>query len=545
MEHGQDTTDNGAPDSPIKSVEIRMLEFFSGIGGMRISTEAAMDGFNRNENKQLYTLTFCQAYDISLNANCCYEHNFHSLISDYHSKSVSGGVSTKLVEHLKPSDVDNLRSNLWTMSPPCQPFTSNGAQDSKNYLDNDDKRCNGLKGLMRLLSSIERKPQWILLENVKGFGTSDMANEWCTCLRENGYTWKSYLLSPIQYGVPNHRRRFYILAERSLRWSKNTFLQTPCTKPPSHSVDIGKMHVGDYLFDSTVDELHHLLVPASVLEKNFAKNLGLVTAADTATHCFTAGYGRIYHRSTGSLLLMESWNSEGTTPLPAVANQSLDRSNMLAYSGHLRRFAPRELLRLFGFPKEYEFPSDIPLEHQYKLIGNSISVFVVTELIMELLDNSSEMNFSQQQHFSAITYGDAINWDKLVIGGIKGHIEEKITGNLLNLYRHFRWKMIPNCTGRHTCRDHEIVSTLSPVKLLEKAELDPPGKIWQEYAFDLPDRPDRVLVVPMDIDKTMGLITFAKNHGQSYVHTLNTPSGFRRKLEAIGIAVSSGDIWVP
>ena len=60
----------------------------------------------------------------------------------------------------------------------------------------------------------------------------------------------------------------------------------------------------------------------------------------------------------------------------------------------------------------------------------------------------------------------------------------------------------------------------------------------QVHTFDLPGRPDRVVVVPLDANNLTGLITFEKKQDEeskSYVHTLNAPSGFRRKLNAIGI----------
>merc|ERR1712176_1276323 len=88
----------------------------------------------------------------------------------------------------------------------------------------------------------------------------------------------------------------------------------------------------------------------------------------------------------------------------------LDRSDMTTYEGQLRRFTPEELLRLFGFVSNggnddddrgsrnenvsmagrgtvFEIPSSVvpSLEQRYKLIGNSISVNVVTELLQELL----------------------------------------------------------------------------------------------------------------------------------------------------------------
>lgn len=50
----------------------------------------------------------------------------------------------------------------------------------------------------------------------------------------------------------------------------------------------------------------------------------------------------------------------------------------------LRYFTPTELLRLFHFePKEGVFlwPEIISLKSQYKLIGNSVNVRVVTELV--------------------------------------------------------------------------------------------------------------------------------------------------------------------
>jgi tRNA (cytosine38-C5)-methyltransferase len=49
----------------------------------------------------------------------------------------------------------------------------------------------------------------------------------------------------------------------------------------------------------------------------------------------------------------------------------------------LRYFSPRELLRIFAIDGEREFvwPADVSMKAQYRLIGNSVNVRVVTELI--------------------------------------------------------------------------------------------------------------------------------------------------------------------
>jgi len=78
-------------------------------------------------------------------------------------------------------------ADLWTRSPPCQPFTTTlGGK----LLDKDDKRCDGLRGIIRLLTTyVVSKPRWIFLENVKGFVGSRMLDDWYSCLSVNGYTW--------------------------------------------------------------------------------------------------------------------------------------------------------------------------------------------------------------------------------------------------------------------------------------------------------------------------------------------------------------------
>jgi tRNA (cytosine38-C5)-methyltransferase len=526
--------------------QVSMFEFFSGIGGMRIAVESAMKIVLRNDDEmdESCCLSSCRAYDISLHAKRCYQHNF----SHSDATQTNSNVSTKLVEHLKPNDVDACgKSHLWTLSPPCQPFTTNGK--NKQCLDSDDKRCNGLKSLIKLLHRIKEKPTWILLENVQGFANSDMVQEYYTCLTDNGYTYKRYLLSPIQLGIPNHRLRFYVLAERSNRWANEIDVHTEV--PPSVIDALPAQHtVGDYLKEMLEDNNNTpYLVPDSVLEKNFAQQLGIVTALDTATHCFTAAYGRIYHRSTGSLLLMRPTTTTTTKdnePFAAVSKAPLDRTNMLNYSGRLRRFTPSELLLLFGFPRNFAFPEDIPLEHQYKLIGNSISIAVVTALMVELL-RLEVKNCNGDQNGSKRSCRVVISNTTKKVGGSKGHMEEEIDGPLLALYQRYRWKMIPNCTGRYTCRDHQLVSRLSPLNLLEQAGIDPPSMSasWNEYTFDhLQGRPDQVLVIPMNMENTVGLISFVKrqddNSRLNHVHTLNTPSGFRRKLEGIGLEVTKG-----
>lgn len=123
------------------------------------------------------------------------------------------------------------------------------------------------------------------------------------------------------------------------------------------------------------------------------------------------------------------------------------------------------------------------------------------------------------------------------VGGSKGHVEEIINGSVQVLYHAFHWKPIGGCTGRYTCRDHEFVSRKTPLALLRHAGID--DCAWPVYEFDIPGK-DPIVVVPLDGYYLTGIITYVK--GDSYVHTLNTSTGFRRKLHAIGMLVTDNAI---
>lgn len=53
----------------------------------------------------------------------------------------------------------------------------------------------------------------------------------------------------------------------------------------------------------------------------------------------------------------------------------------------LRFFTPKEISSLMAFPSTLKFPSDITNKQRYRLLGNSINVHVVSELISFLINS--------------------------------------------------------------------------------------------------------------------------------------------------------------
>lgn len=52
---------------------------------------------------------------------------------------------------------------------------------------------------------------------------------------------------------------------------------------------------------------------------------------------------------------------------------------------HLRYFTPREVANLHSFPSSFSFPPHVTIKQQYALLGNSLSVAVVADLLTYLL----------------------------------------------------------------------------------------------------------------------------------------------------------------
>ena len=392
-----------------------MVEFFSGIGGFRLGVERALGSKSNDTNANACNvckfthLESCHAYEISLHANDTYRHNFvHDDNGNNTSKQSQSEsmVTTKLIEQLSTSRIASHRADLWTMSPPCQPFTST---TNAKRLDGRDPRTAGFRAIMRLLDDMTAQspssdliqahaapPKWIVVENVKGFAGSNVLAEWYDCLERNGYGWREYLLSPMQLGIPNHRKRYYMIAERDSarfgcqRGGESIRDTLPCMSEMNEEAAIRRRPLSDYIDKSmTNKEMEAYLVPDDVLAKPWAKSLPIVSVNDTMSHCFTAAYGRVIHRATGALLLTDMDH-------PSVEEHPdrIDRDDMLTKlgGGGLRKFTPRELLRIFGFMNRdddgYGFPDNISLEHRYKLIGNSVNVVVVSRVVEKLLSES-------------------------------------------------------------------------------------------------------------------------------------------------------------
>ena len=110
-------------------------------------------------------------------------------------------------------------------SPPCQGFSNEGKKDP------DDSRNSLVWAFLDIVEKIA--PRAWIFENVPGFQRS-YGGKWfqqiAARLNSSPYQWNHFILDAAAYGVPQHRKRFVIMASNEFR---------PTAPAPTHAASSG------------------------------------------------------------------------------------------------------------------------------------------------------------------------------------------------------------------------------------------------------------------------------------------------------------------
>ncbi|XP_059053870.1 tRNA (cytosine(38)-C(5))-methyltransferase [Achroia grisella] len=328
----------------------RILELYSGIGGMHCGwNESGLAG------------EISAAVDINTVANEVYKHNFPTT-----------NLLNKNIQSLTKDSIKNLKINTILMSPPCQPFTRNG-----KCLDDNDPRTNSFIHLIEILDQLDNI-EYMLMENVKGFECSSVRNLFIDKLKQLEFDYQEFLLSPCIVGVPNSRLRYYCIARRN--GSPWYF------KLDSIITTFPKLYEEPYALQDIIesDVSDKYIIKDKLLKR--ANIFDICYKYSKRSCCFTKAYSH-YVEGTGSVFtdadqetVIECFKRANTYEVGS--NEFIDTLKELK----LRFFTPKEVLSLMSFPKEYDFPKDISTKQCYRLLGNSVNVKVISELLKLLFD---------------------------------------------------------------------------------------------------------------------------------------------------------------
>ncbi|XP_052142475.1 tRNA (cytosine(38)-C(5))-methyltransferase 2 isoform X3 [Oryza glaberrima] len=363
----------------------KVLEFYSGIGGMRYSLAASGA---RAE--------VVEAFDINDVANDVYELNFGH-------RPYQGNIQT-----LTASDLDKYKAQAWLLSPPCQPYTRQGLQKHSA-----DARAFSFIKILNLMKNMCFPPQMLFVENVVGFEVSDTHDQLIEVLSDLNFNTQEFILSPLQFGIPYSRPRYFCLAKREPVSFQNPsdnskLLRTPtfltlvraghnrCNpdedelelvcKPISDFLETRSLNVADQDSSGTISDINGSdgCTPSGIISQDYVVPLNLIERWGSAMDivcpeskrccCFTKSYYR-YVKGTGSLLATSN-------NLKRISKEDLEISSLKELG--LRFFTPREVANLHSFPLSFHFPNHISLRQQYAMLGNSLSVAVVGPLLRYL-----------------------------------------------------------------------------------------------------------------------------------------------------------------
>lgn len=324
------------------------LEFFSGIGGWSCALE-------RLEQETKKKVKVVAAFDNNVHANQVYHHRFGL------------APSTRDIALLKASELNKYGASVWLMSPPCQPFTQGGKRQ-----DDRDPRSGALLNLISLIEQGQEaipSLQMIALENVPLFAESRARERLLHALHQNHFVTSEYTVSPEHYGIPNRRMRYYMIATRRLHHAQ-IILQPPAPNVPIKSLE--------EFFGPRLCSMQGPPVPESWYADASGFRFHVVSlkkssaAASVVTSCFTKAY--FDHKNGGGSYVRNDDGEEEEEVAPEEL--ATDVSKM-----HLCFFSPQQALALMSFPEDFEFPEGMPIKTQYRLIGNSVNVYVCANVL--------------------------------------------------------------------------------------------------------------------------------------------------------------------
>lgn len=240
-------------------------------------------------------------------------------------------------------------------------------------MDTKDNRAAALIFLISILPLLKSPPRYIFLENVVGFEASESRDLLLTCLIKMGYESKEWHLSPLQFGIPNERPRYYLTAELSSKPVKDADQLSSPQIIKEFPKEYPSRSLKEFL-DSNDSVVYDL--PLSFLKaRKYISQSEIARASDTRSKCFTKAYG--HHGLHSGCFLM----TKECADIDAVLEDPIRASELLG----LRMFSPGEISRLHMFPEHFQFPPNISLQQRWKLLGNSMNIHVVSALLSDLL----------------------------------------------------------------------------------------------------------------------------------------------------------------
>ena len=269
------------------------------------------------------------------------------------------------VKLLDGKDFKN-KVDLLVGGSPCQSFSVIGAKGGFK-----DTRGTLFYEFARMVKEVQ--PKVFIFENVYGMFKHDNGKTWQivqNVFNELGYHYKFEVLDARNYGIPQGRRRVFVVGFKDKK--KSDLFSFPKSQKLNYSMQ-------DFLLDN-------------VKEGNFKSINGKIIidsseGQEVDDKCFLSEKLEKYVMNPGT----KNFKHVPKIDLPIARallatmgnTHRASVNNYVTTNGKIRALHPRETHRLMGFPDDYEIV--VSKAQAYKQSGNSIVVDVLMNLMLEIM----------------------------------------------------------------------------------------------------------------------------------------------------------------
>ena len=355
--------------------ELRVIDLFSGCGGLTLGAMIACEQLNRQ-------LRVCLAADMWAEALEVYKHNFAPVL-DY---STTADLSTLVVNPgsatLSPSGIEIAGKlgavNVIVAGPPCQ-----GHSDLNNSSRRDDPR--NLLYTIPVAFALHLRPETVLIENVPTVIHAEhkVVNSAQDLLTSAGYAVLEIVANAQNFGLPQTRKRHIMLASRTR--SKDEMIAR-LSKLVTRADDV---QLWDFISDleNEAENKDQLITKRTKISADNVRRINYLFDANVfdlpnehrppchrdKEHSYVSMYGRLHH-SKPAQTITGGFGSMG--------------QGRYVHPTQRRMITPHEAARIQGFPDYFDFNSARKVTALREMIGNAVPPPVAAVLLTALLSEA-------------------------------------------------------------------------------------------------------------------------------------------------------------
>jgi DNA (cytosine-5)-methyltransferase 1 len=303
------------------------------------------------------------------------------------------GVKVICDDILKINPLDNVKSKPFIIfgGPPCQGFSLSNTKTRTSENTNNSL----FHQFVRFVE--ELNPEWFLFENVEGITTFNKANtvlEIKECFNKLGYKTTESVLYASDYGVPQHRNRFFMVGNRlniDFTFPEKSKVKVNVKDAISDLPDLNNGDKHDELpykvdFDGVGNYAQSMRIKSTKSPQNFvSRNEDYII--ERYSHIkqgqnwkaippeLMLNYANVNNCHSG---IYKRLNAEN--PSVVISNY---RKNMLIHPFQDRGLSVREAARLQSFPDHFIFEGS--LMHIQQQIGNAVPPLLAEAIFKKIM----------------------------------------------------------------------------------------------------------------------------------------------------------------